>query len=398
MLHRQLRLALGLASVAAATYFTASGCSAHGTPGPQVPTQSASVQALRARAHYSTALEPGDARGPDAEEIRRAVTAARPELVGDGRLAELAGWAASERKRNGVSPSSLEVDRVSRELGLVSPFPMLLFIDLTARGWKSDLSRAISGQPSSSSQNRFGIRVTDDRRAVVALATHYADLDPVPRRVEPGTSLNLRAKLADGWSSPEWLITGPDGAVRRYSGLEPQSLDELVGGTHQIELLARGPHGLEVIANFPVGVGTEPFVENPELAGIHWAPTADAFFEAANNIRKHAGLPPLKRDRRLDALAEAHSRDMVQSRFFAHQSPSSGSTHERMRRAGFPFPRYGENIGRARTPEEIHALWLRSPGHRANLLDPTFTHVGLGVIVDDSTSPPVVVATQEFGG
>ena len=60
MLHRQLRLALGVASVAAATYFTASGCTAHGTPGPQAAPQSASVQALRVRTQYSTDLEPGE--------------------------------------------------------------------------------------------------------------------------------------------------------------------------------------------------------------------------------------------------------------------------------------------------------------------------------------------------
>ncbi len=398
MLNRQLRLALGVASVAAATYFTASGCSAHGTPGPQDATQAASVQALRARTQYSTDLEPGDARGPEAKEVREAVLGARPGLVGDGRLAELAAWAAGERKAKGVPPSSLEVDRVSRELGLVTPFPMLLFVDLTAKNWRSDLKNAISGQPSSASQNRFGIDVTADGRAVVALATHHADLAPVPRRVEPGNAVNLRAKLANGWSSPEWLVTAPDGSVRRFDGASAQSLAELPGGTHQIELLARGPNGLEVIANFPVGVGTDPRVENPELAGIEWAPTAEAFLEAANRIRKHAGLAPLVRDAKLDAIAEAHSRDMAENHYFAHQSPTAGSTHERMRRAGFPFSRYGENIGRARSAEEIHALWLRSPGHRANLMDASFTHIGLGVRVDTSTSPPVVIATQEFGG
>ncbi len=397
MLSRQLRLALGVAGLASAAYFTSSGCSAHGTPEPQV-AQKASVQPLRARTQYTTTPEPRDARGPDASAVRTAVLEAKPELLGDGRLAELASWAADERRAQGTPPSTLDVDRVSRELGLVTPFPMLLFVDTTMQGWQTDLKDAIAGQPSSASQNRFGVSVGTDGRAVVALATHYADLDPVPRRIATGTAVSLKAKLAAGWTSPEWLVTGPDGAVRRLSGDLAQSLGDLDRGTHQIELLARGPHGLEVIANFPVGVDSDPKVENPELAGITWGATDEAFLEAANKIRKHAGLPPLTRDPKLDELASGHTRDMAQNRYFAHQSPTQGSTHERMRRAGFPYPRYGENIGRARSAEEIHALWLRSPGHRANLLDPTFTHVGIGVYVDKSTSPPVIIATQEFGG
>lgn len=397
MQKRQLRLALGVVGLASAAYFTSSGCSTHGAPGPKAATVP-SVHALEARTQYSTSCEPEAARGPDASEVQRTVLDARPGLQGDGRLAELARWAGAERKAGGAPPSTLDVDRVSRELGLVTPFPMLLFVDTTVSGWKRDLRAAIGGQPSSSQQNRYGISVGSDGRAVIAFGTHYVDLDPVPRRVEHGSAVNLRAKLADGWTAPEWIVTGPDGGVRRFDADGAQSLSELARGTHQIELLARGPHGLEVIANFPVGVGSEPRVENPELVGIEWGNTDESFLEAANKIRKHAGLPPLERDEKLERIARAHTRDMAESRYFAHQSPTQGSTHERMRRAGFPFPRYGENIGRARSAEEIHALWLRSPGHRANLLDPTFSHVGIGVYVDKSSSPPVVIATQEFGG
>ncbi len=397
MLNRQLRLALGVVGLASAAYLTSSGCSTHGTSGPQavtVPT----VHALEARAQYSTTCEPEAALGPDASEVQRTVLGARPGLQGDGKLAQLARWAGAERASGGAPPSTLEVDRVSRELGLVTPFPMLLFVDTKVSGWQDDLRAVLGGQPSSAQQNRYGISVGSDGRAVIAFGTHYVDLDPVPRRVAHGAPVNLRAKLADGWTAPEWIVTGPDGAVRRLEAEGEQALTELARGTHQIELLARGPHGLEVIANFPVGVDTDPRIENPELVGIEWGTTEESFLKAANKIRKHAGLPPLQRDSRLEELARAHTNDMAESRYFAHKSPTQGSTHERMRRAGFPFPRYGENIGRARTAEEIHALWLRSPGHRANLLDPTFTHIGIGVRVDKSSSPPVVIATQEFGG
>ena len=185
---------------------------------------------------------------------------------------------------------------------------------------------------------------------------------------------------------------------RRLSAAPTEVFEPSERGTYQVELLARGPHGLEVIANVPVGVGTQPVVEPLDLGDFSWEPTAEAFLRAANRIRRKAGLPPLHRDPKLDRIADGHTRDMAAARFFAHHSPTRGSTHDRMRRAGFPFQRYGENIGRARSSEEIHTLWLRSPGHRANLLDPGFTHIGLGVTTDSSSAPPVIIATQVFGG
>lgn len=391
--YRQLRLALGVLGMLAAGYLPFYGCSIHGLSGPVTPF------VAPARPHYSTAAEPEPAEGrADRARVRAVVLRLKPGAQGDGRLSDLARWAATERLLAGSSPSALDVERVSRRLGLTSPFPMLLFVSLDDRSWEADLRRSLEAQPRSTSHNRLGVYVDESGLAAVALASSHATIAPIPRRIEPGDDLTLHAELAAGWTQPEWLVTAPNGRVRRLRAAPTEVLESLERGTHQIELLARGPFGLEVIANFPVGVGEQPVVETVDLAGISWAPTADAFLQAANQIRRKAGLPPLRRDPKLDRIADGHTRDMASARFFAHHSPTRGSTHDRMRRAGFPFQRYGENIGRARSSEEIHTLWLRSPGHRANLLDPGFTHIGLGVTTDPSSAPPVIIATQVFGG
>ncbi len=404
MLNRQLRLALGLLTAAVAVYLPSTGCASRGSGSESKPQISASKTSapLRDRDRYSSSPEghpySGDGQGAsDASRVWNVVRTANERLEGDGRLADLASWAAQQRSHRGETPSTIDVDRMSRRFGIVSPFPLLLFVDLDAATWERDLSGALRGQPKSSAHNRAGVYVTDDGLAVVALSASHADIAPVDRRVEEGAPVNLQAKLASGWNSPEWLVTGPDGKVRRMKGMLEQKLMGLPRGTHQIELLARGPNGLEVVANFPIGVGVNPEIEATTL-NVDWAPTAEAFLQAANEARAHAGLPPLKRDPELDRIAAGHNDDMHQNHFFAHQSPTNGSTHDRMRRAGFPYPRYGENIGRARSAEEIHTLWMRSPGHRANLLDPNFTHIGLDVDIDDSSSPPIVIATQVFGG
>jgi hypothetical protein len=392
---RQLRLACGVLGLVAAGYLPVYGCSLHGLSSAASPEPFIAP----ARTHYTSATEPEPTGVHESTAaVRAEVLSQKPGARPDGRLVALARWAAEQRTLAGTSPSTLDVDRVSRRLGITAPFPMLLFVDLGASSWAEDLRRALDAQPRSTRHNQVGVHVDPSGLAVVALAANHATIAPVPRRVEPGQRVELKAELAAGWSRPEWLATAPDGKVRRLSATLEQPLENLEPGTHQIELLARGPFGLEVLANFPIGVGQEPVVESADLSGILWAPTAEAFLQAANHIRQRAGLPPLERDVALDRIADSHTRDMAQSRFFAHESPTRGSTHERMRRAGFPYQRYGENIGRARSPAEIHTLWLRSPGHRANLLDPGFTHIGLGVTTDGSTAPPVVIATQVFGG
>lgn len=395
MVFRRLRLAIGVLGVLAAGYLPVYGCSIHGFSEASAPQRFIAP----ARPHYASAGEPEPTDvHENTDEVRRVVLEIKPDARGDGRLTDLARWAAMERLSAGTTPSTLEVDRTSRRLGITAPFPMLLFVNLEASSWSDDLRRALLAQPRSTRHNQLGVYVDDSGLAVVALAASHVTIEPVPRHLPLGAPLELRAQLAPGWTRPEWLMTSPDGRVRRLNGALSQTLEGLEPGTHQIELLARGPFGLEVAANFPVGVGCEPEVESADLSGILWAPTAEAFLQAANRIRQRAGLAPLQRDATLDRIAASHTADMATAGFFAHESPTRGSTHERMRKAGFPYQRYGENIGRARSSEEIHTLWLRSPGHRANLLDPDFTHIGLGVTTDGSTAPPVIIATQIFGG
>jgi len=65
--------------------------------------------------------------------------------------------------------------------------------------------------------------------------------------------------------------------------------------------------------------------------------------------------------------------------YFAHNSPLYGSPFEMMRRFGITFQIAGENIaGGQRTPEDVVRAWMNSPGHRANILNPRFTHLGSG--------------------
>lgn len=113
-----------------------------------------------------------------------------------------------------------------------------------------------------------------------------------------------------------------------------------------------------------------------------------------NKERTSRGLRPLQLDSTAAAAAEAKSRDMVNNSYFSHTSPTYGSPAQLLSRYGVRYSMYGENIGKGANAARLHAMWMASSGHRANILNPSFTHVGIGA-VSGSTG---YTATQLFIG
>jgi uncharacterized protein YkwD len=100
---------------------------------------------------------------------------------------------------------------------------------------------------------------------------------------------------------------------------------------------------------------------------------------AIARLRTQHGLPSLGRDAELDAVAELHSREMARTGTFAHVLVSDGSVGNRLDRAGYARKAAGENIGLSETPLAAHEGIESSPAHLANLLDPRFSRLGLGI-------------------
>ncbi|MEM6501059.1 MAG: CAP domain-containing protein [Cyanobacteria bacterium P01_C01_bin.89] len=97
-----------------------------------------------------------------------------------------------------------------------------------------------------------------------------------------------------------------------------------------------------------------------------------------NEARARSGLAPLVYDPLLGGLAESHSEDMLQRDFFSHTSPDGVSFSDRVQQAAIPGPA-AENIGVGyATPQAAVTGWLNSSGHRANILNPSFTKIGVG--------------------
>src|SRR6266852_9104940 len=102
--------------------------------------------------------------------------------------------------------------------------------------------------------------------------------------------------------------------------------------------------------------------------------------ELVNGERVAAGLRPLVADSEITQVARQHSVDMFARGYFAHDTPEGHDPFERMREANVRFVTAGENLALAPTVQVAHRGLMNSPGHRANILHPQFSRVGVGIM------------------
>lgn len=111
------------------------------------------------------------------------------------------------------------------------------------------------------------------------------------------------------------------------------------------------------------------------------SPSLEAkMLELINKERAKEGLKPLKADPEQKVVARAHSKDMFARGYFAHENPDGKDPFERMRAARIKFKTAGENLALAQTLEIAHNNLMNSPGHRANIMNPAFNRVGIGIM------------------
>ena len=102
-----------------------------------------------------------------------------------------------------------------------------------------------------------------------------------------------------------------------------------------------------------------------------------------NEARAQNGLNPLTHDWELSRVARYKSQDMRDNKYFSHTSPVYGSPFQMMKNFGISYRSAGENIAYGqRTPQAVVNAWMNSSGHRANILNASFTHIGVGYVKD----------------
>ncbi|HEU5341809.1 CAP domain-containing protein [Edaphobacter sp.] len=128
-------------------------------------------------------------------------------------------------------------------------------------------------------------------------------------------------------------------------------------------------------------------------------------FAAANQERAALGLPALHLNEALSQASAQHAAQMAEHEDISHQFANEPDLEERGASTGSRFSMIAENVGEAPSSIIIHNLWMNSPPHRANLLDPEVNSIGIAVVERDgefyavedfaSTVEPLTFAEQE---
>ena len=108
-------------------------------------------------------------------------------------------------------------------------------------------------------------------------------------------------------------------------------------------------------------------------------------------------VPPLLAHANLNTSAQAHANDMVKNNFFSHTGSDGKQPWDRMTRAGYAWKAAGENIAAGNsTVDTTMTQWLNSPGHCANLMNSSFTQMGLACVKGTSSNPYGTYWTQDL--
>lgn len=100
-----------------------------------------------------------------------------------------------------------------------------------------------------------------------------------------------------------------------------------------------------------------------------------------NEIRAENGLKALTYDWELSRVARYKSQDMKDNKYFSHTSPVYGTPFQMIKNFGLTYRSAGENIAKGySTPQAVVNGWMNSSGHRANILNANYTHIGVGYV------------------
>lgn len=99
-----------------------------------------------------------------------------------------------------------------------------------------------------------------------------------------------------------------------------------------------------------------------------------------NAERVKQGLAPLKANNQVGNVARAHSQDMADKGYFDHYDPAGKSPFNRLNDGGISYRAAGENIAINTSVPNAHNAFMNSPGHRSNVLESSYTEVGVGII------------------
>ncbi len=144
-----------------------------------------------------------------------------------------------------------------------------------------------------------------------------------------------------------------------------------------------------------IGKSTSTVFASPQGAQL----TRQGIVTETNKQRQAESVASLKESFQLDASAQVKADDILARQYFEHVAPDGKTVSDLVGEQGYVYIKIGENLalGNFKNDADVLAAWMASPGHRANIVDPAFTEIGVGVAHGLYKGSQVYVAVQHFG-
>lgn len=221
--------------------------------------------------------------------------------------------------------------------------------------------------------------------------------------LEPKERMRERLERA-GYRAAQWVESAASSSgsveevVQEWKQSEPGLYREVMGSEYRDAGV-----GISTLDGMPLYVMIFAQSQGDRFAR-ETAPLGDlaavrkAMLARVNAERRQAGRKPLRADPRLDRAAQGHAEDMLRRGYFAHESPEHSTPRDRVKDAGYRPNAVAENLAAGQTSvDEVMDGWMKSPGHRTNLLGRDYEDFGLGLALGSGPKGDQAVWVQEFG-
>lgn len=139
-------------------------------------------------------------------------------------------------------------------------------------------------------------------------------------------------------------------------------------------------------------------IARPGVLGYSSEITIDKVLQQTNNERIKLGLVPLVFNSTLSKSAESKAADMFTNNYWAHTSPKGKTPWDFFIGAGYEYSVAGENLAKDfYDTDNLIKTWMNSPTHKANIINPKYKEIGLGVVNGTLNGVKTTLVVQHFG-
>jgi uncharacterized protein YkwD len=342
---------------------------------------------------------------PEVEQAAR--SAGKPVPQPDGRLCAMAetllGWEQAD------PPPLALLNYLSWYFGLPSPARRVVISSVESedsRALATSLSAPIADFGATAAEPRYGLSTQRVRKnsskVALVLLDATAEVDPLPRKLAPGTKAAFSGRLGGALEKAKVQISDVAGHLET----PPQPGGKAFGGELRcgdrpglivVEVRAEEAGAEALVANFPVACGQELPASAPLPSGKPETPAEieKALFEVLSAERSAAGLKPLVLDEAVTGVARALSE--AQREAMKRGGSVSSDAVQRLKAADIMSPLVLQNSAQARNAADAAGRFQMSPPNRANYMSADVTHAGIGVAATtDVAGKPAAVVTELF--